>query len=65
MSEKKVVKKTSDRFSYEDFPEEENVGDGTRSRYDFMEFLKRRNEKQKDLKLRENRTRKWKGRAAA
>lgn len=64
MSEKKVLRKLENHFQNGDFGEEENVGDGTRSRYDFAEYLRKKNEKVKDLKLRENRRRKWKGRAA-
>ena len=65
MSEKKGLKKVQERFhNNQDFAEDENAGDGTRNRFDFSEYLRRRNDKVKDLRLRENRRRKWRGRAA-
>lgn len=46
------------------FPEESEENSGTKSHYDFAEFSRRRAEKLKDQKVKENRRRKFKQRAA-
>ena len=64
MSDNNFSKKTASSQSFKDFPEDQLEAESTKSRYDFAEFARKRNSKNKDLKLRASRERKEKSRAA-
>lgn len=64
MSDKNLPKKPLSNQPSPDFSDEPIQVEEVKSSYDFSEFVRKRNEKNKALKIKENRQRKFKSRAA-